>query len=363
MKKMILLLLSLAPAALAGDLTGRFEAGAKYEEPASHAPANVSRMFAKQVPRALANAIEIPSAGGSGMIVWAIPSTPVSAPLRTALTTPAGSVLQPGDRGSLARGLRRFPMQDAAEIDVRGAQEVMHVLNAEAAAYRLSVDVPPDVESINVVVAEPESRIALSTWAAPLSRQPGQPVTLHAELREGDALLGGARVVARLAAPNGRAFEAIELTEVSAGVYRAVLPDLPMNAAGAWQVRFDAEGVTNQGSRFARTGSGELVAERGSARLGAIRAEVVGDSLRISTPADVFIAGTYRFDVIVADDARNALAWGEAVRKLENGAASLHIDIPLSHLGNTRVQDLFLDVRLLGLDHMGVAGRATLNVD
>lgn len=363
MKKSILLLLSLAPAALAGDLTGRFDAGSKYEEPASHAPANVSRMFAKQVPRAAANAIDIPSAGGSGMIVWAIPSKPVNAPLRTTLTTPTGNSLEPGDRGSLARGLRRFAMRDGAEVGVRGAQEVMHVLNADAAAYRLAVDVPGDVDSINVVVAEPESRVAMSTWAAPLSRQAGQPVTLHAELRDGDAPLTGARVTARLAAPNGRAFDAVEMTEVSAGVYRAVLTDLPANVAGAWQVRFDAEGVTAAGVRYARTGSGELVAERNAARLGAIRTEVAGDMLRVSAPADVFLAGTYRFDVIVADDAKNALAWGEAVRKLENGAATLEIEIPLAHLGGTRVDDLFLDVRLLGLDRMGVAGRATLSVD
>ena len=363
MKKSILLLLSLAPAALAGDLTGRFDAGSKYEEPASHAPANVSRMYARQVPRALANAIEIPSAGGSGMIVWAIPSKAVSAPLRASLTTPAGSTLEAGDRGSIARGLRRFAMNDGAEVGVRGAQEVMHVLNAEAAAYRLSVDVPQDIDSINVVVAEPESRIAMSTWAAPLSRQPGEPVTLHAELREGDAPLAGARVVARLAAPNGRAFDSIELTEVSAGVYRAVLPELPMSAPGAWQVRFDAEGLSAAGVRYARTGSGELVAERGAARLGAIRTEVVGDSLRVTAPADVFLAGTYRFDVIVADDAKNALAWGEAVRKLDNGATALQIDIPLAHLGGTKIEDLFLDVRLLGLDQMGVAGRATLDVN
>jgi hypothetical protein len=363
MKKTILLLLSLAPAALAADVTGRFEAGAKYEEPASHAPANVSRMFARQVPRAAANAIDIPSAGGSGMIVWTIPSKAVGAPLATRLTTPTGNTLQPGDRGSLARGLRRFAMHDGAEVGVEGAQEVMHVLNADAAAYRLSVDVPLDVDSINVVVAEPESRVAMSTWAAPLSRQPGQPVTLHAELREGDAPLTGARVTARLAAPNGRAFGSLELTEVSAGVYRAVLPDLPAHVAGAWQVRFDAHGLTADGTRYARTGSGELVAERGAARLGAIRTEVVGEMLRVTAPADVRIAGSYRFDVIVADDARNALAWGEAVRKLENGATFLELEIPLAHLGGTPVENLFLDVRLLGLDEMGVAGRATLSVD
>ena len=44
MKKTVLLLLALAPAALAADVSGRFDAGTKYEAPASHAPANVSRM-------------------------------------------------------------------------------------------------------------------------------------------------------------------------------------------------------------------------------------------------------------------------------------------------------------------------------
>ncbi|HYO78312.1 MAG TPA: hypothetical protein VE010_17770 [Thermoanaerobaculia bacterium] len=367
MKKTLILLLSLAPAAIAADLTGRFEPGTKYDEPAAHAPANVSRMFARSVPRIANNAsIDLPAAGGSGMIILAMPSRAASRPIATRLTTPTGAVLQPSDRGSADRGLRRFAINAAETAELGfpgGAHEVMHVMNAAAASYHLDVDVPADIEGVTVVVAEPESRVTLSTWAAPLSRQPDQPVTLHAELRDADAPIAGARVTARMAAPNGRVFDAIDLVEVGNGVYRATFADLPANVAGAWQVRFDAEGSTATGARFARTGGGELVAERGAARLGAVRAEVVGDALRISAPADVAMAGTYRFDVQIADDARTALAWGEAVRNLENGATTLSIDIPLAHLGGTRVEDLFLDVRLLGLDTIGVAGRVTLELN
>lgn len=364
MKKILILLLIAAPAAFAADLTGRFATGEKYEDPAVHAPAQVSRMFARSIPRAAANAIDIPAAGGSGMIIWTIPSRP--APFSTRLITPAGAVLQPSDRGSFERGLRRFTIDssETAELGLPGgAHEVVHVMDAAAATYQLRVDVPNEVEGVTLVVAEPDSRITLSTWAAPLSRQPGEPVTLHAELREGDAPLTGARVTARLVSPQGRRFDTITLVETADGVYRATLADLPGDVAGPWQVRFDADGATAGGTRFARSGAGELMAERGAARLGRVRTEVAGDALRIIASVDVAIAGTYRYDVVIADDGRNALAWGEAVRTLETGPATVEIDIPLAHLGNTRVDDLFLDVRLLGLDTIGVAGRVTLDVN
>lgn len=366
MKKNVLaLLLSLAPAAFAGDLTGSFDAGTKYEEPAAHAPANVSRMFARSIPRNGANAvIDLPAGGNSGMIIWTIPASrnASGASISSRLVTPAGSALEPRERGSIERGIRRFQLDPAesAEIGIaQGAQEVLHVMRTAAANYQLEVELPQDVDGVTVVAAEPDSPITLSTWAAPLSRQPGEPVTLHAELRDGDAAIGGATVTARLASPRGKAFGTIALTETAPGVYTAIVDDLPEKASGAWQVRFEADGVATNGARFLRTGSGELVAERGAARLHKLETEVVGDALRVRVPADVFAAGSYRFDVQIADTNRNALAWAEGVRQLENGTTTLEIAIPLVHLGNAHPDTLFIDARLLGLDEIGVAGRIT----
>jgi hypothetical protein len=367
MKKSLLLLLAIAPAALAADLTGRFDAGTKYEEPAVHAPANVSRMFVRTIERqARMESLALPAAGGSGMIIWTIPARPSAKGVSTRVTTPNGSVLQPRDRGSIERGIRRFHMdeRETAELGVGGgAHEVVHVMATAAASYLVDVDIPADVPGVTVIAAEPDSPITLSTWAAPLSRQPGEPVTFHAELRDGDAPITGARVTARLASPGGKSFAAVELSENSDGTYSATVVDLPDTAPGAWQVRFEAEGNNAAGARFARTGSGELVAERGAARLHEITTEVVGEALRVRASADVLLAGAYRFDVFAADGARNAVAWGEGVRNLTTGATTLELDIPLAHLGGTRVEDLFLDVRLLGLDAIGVAGRRTKEVD
>jgi hypothetical protein len=371
MKKTLLLLLAIAPAALAADLTGRFDAGTKYEEPALHAPANVSRMFVRTVARPVADtvqaeSVDLPAVGGSSMIIWTIPARESNAPVVTRLRAPNGAVLQPRDRGSLERGLRRFQLQpgETAEMGFAGgAQEVVHVVTTMAASYHLDVEMPEGVPGVTVIAAEPDSAIALSTWAAPLSRQPGQPVTLHAEVRDGSEPIAGARVTARLASPSGRAFAAIELVEQADGTYSATLPELPENAPGAWQVRFEADGTNATGARFSRTGSGELVAERGAARLGEIRTEVVGDALRVRASVDVALPGAYRFDVLAADGARNAVAWGEGVRNLTTGATELALDIPLAELGGVRVDELFLDVRLLGLDAIGVAGRVTKEVD
>lgn len=363
MKNTLLLLLALAPVAL-GDVTGRFDAGTRYEEPAAHAPANVSRMFARAIARtAGTTTVELPATGGSGMIVLTIPArADVRTPVSTRLRTPEGSVLVPSERGSLERGLRRFRVDagESAELGLPGgAHDVVHVLRTAAASYHLDVEMPSDLAGVTFVAAEPESPVVLSTWAAPLSRQPHEPVTLHAELRNGDEPITGAIVTARLASPRGKASASIDLVDRGDGVYTATISDLPERTPGAWQVRFDAEGVTADGVRFARTGSGELVAERGAARLGAIHTDVDGEHLRVRVPAEIAVAGTYRFDVILADGAKAGVAWGEGVRTLDTGATILELMIPLAHLGNTRPGDLFIDARLLGLDPMGVAGRVT----
>jgi hypothetical protein len=368
MKKALLLLLAIAPATLAADLTGRFDVGTKYEEPALHAPANVSRMFVRNVARdARVESVDLPAAGGSGMIIWTIPANEAAkSGIKTRLLTPHGAVLQPSDRGSIERGLRRFQLDptETAELGMTGgAHEVVHVMNTAAARYQLEVEMPADVAGVTVIAAEPDSAITLSTWAAPLSRQPGQPVTLHAELLDGRETIAGARVTARLASPNGKSFAAIDLVEQADGTYSATLPDLPENTPGGWQVRFEADGANTSGVRFARTGSGELVAERGAARLGEIRTEVIDGALRVRASVDVALAGAYRFDVLAADGSRNAVAWGEGVRNLEIGASELVLDLPLAHLGSVRVEDLMLDVRLLGLDAIGVAGRVIKEVD
>jgi hypothetical protein len=299
MKALLIASLLIAPLAFGADQNGRFEAGSTYEAPAAHAPANVSRMFVKAVSRT--SSVDVPAAGGSGMILWTISSSARPVPAR--VTTPNGSVLQPSERGSRERGLRRFNISpsETRELDLpHGAHEVVHVMETVPATYRVDVDVPEDVAGVMIVAAEPDSNLTMSTWAAPLSRQPHEPVTLHAELRDGDAPITGARVVARLASPNAKAFDPIELTDRGHGIYEATIAELPAKVAGAWQVRFDAEGATANGTAFARTGSGELVAERGTARLHDIRSEVAGDVLRVTARVTVHVAGNYRFDVIAA---------------------------------------------------------------
>jgi hypothetical protein len=87
MKKTLLLLLAITPAALAADLSGRFEAGTRYEAPAAHAPANVSRMYVRTLERA--DSVELPAAGGSSMIIWTIPAA-ANESVRTRQRTPNG---------------------------------------------------------------------------------------------------------------------------------------------------------------------------------------------------------------------------------------------------------------------------------
>ncbi|HKO57315.1 MAG TPA: choice-of-anchor X domain-containing protein [Thermoanaerobaculia bacterium] len=358
-----LLALALFPASLfAADSVGTFAPGEVYQPPAAHAPANVSRMYARTLTPG-APSLDLPAAGDSSMIVWTMRA------VGARLVTPTGKTLEPDAAATTDRSLQRFRF-DGGEIGFgKGAQQVLHVDRTEAASYRLEATV---AEPVTVVAAEPESRVTLSTWAAPLSRQPGEPITLHAELRDGASALTDARVTARLAPASGRAGESIELFDdgrhddgaASDGVYAVTLADLPQDASGLWQVRFEADGRTESGARFARTGSGELMAERDVARLDAssVRAGIDGDALRVTATVDVRVAGNYRFDVIAAHPATRALlAWAEAPRALATGTTELSVDIPLALLGSTP-DALRLDVRLLGLDTPGVAGRVEREV-
>jgi hypothetical protein len=61
---------------------------------------------------------------------------------------------------------------------------------------------------------------------------------------------------------------------------------------------------------------------------------------------------------VIAARGKYAVAWAEGARQLERGATSISIDIPLRLVGDP--ETLFLDVRLLGLDPIGVADRVTL---
>lgn len=350
--KALCTLLLLASPLFAADLTGTFPAGERYEAPAAHAPAAVSRMFVRTLTNGKA---DLPATGGSGMIVWTI------GPRGARLTTPTGDVLRPNEAGSVERGLRRFRFDNSETgLDLpRGTSEVFHVMRTEAASYRVEAD----AEAV-IVAAEPDSSVTLETWVSPLSRQPGEPVTLHARLRDGESAIAGARVTARLAPLRGSAGKPVDLIDRGDGIYTATLAELPSATPGPWQARFDASGETPSGVRFARSGGGELFAERGAARLNAesVRAERVDGVLRVTATADVNVAGAYRFDVIVAgaadaNGARAALAWGEGMRQLARGTNELTLDIPLATSG-----DLHVDVRLLGIDTIGVAGRVAIDV-
>jgi hypothetical protein len=84
----------------------------------------------------------------------------------------------------------------------------------------------------------------------------------------------------------------------------------------------------------------------------------------VTANAAVREGGQYRFDVLVGgpagpDGSRPGIAWAERTDDLAAGSAELTVAIPSTLLGDG---PLNLDVRLLELSRVGVAGRVTLDV-
>ena len=93
-------------------------------------------------------------------------------------------------------------------------------------------------------------------------------------------------------------------------------------------------------------------------------ARVVKGALHVEAEVVASVPGDYRLDAIVAgpagaDGSRPGVAWGEATRHLAAGRSRLAFDVPLD--GDVAGPYL-VDMRLLGLDPMGVAGRTVLEV-
>lgn len=352
-----------------------------YREPELNAPPSVSRMFVRSVDaKSVSQGVDLPATGGGGMIILLLPVTNGGGRTTATLRTPTGDALATTERAPSSGNLRRFTVDAAETLGIRAGsdQDVLHVDRTEAARYRLTDIALPEGSAgllsagLLVVAGEPDSRLTLTTTVGPLSRRQEDPVTLHATLRDDSTPITGAHVTARLAGPGASAGEAIALFDdgrhndgaANDGDYAAVVTDLPSGAAGFWSVRYDAEGTSAQDVAFARSSSNEFMNERLSARLNArsIRATVVDGMLRVTANADVLVAGRYRFDVIVAsprnaNGERQGLATGDAEQTLPAGPAQFRVELPFT---GASADDVFLDVRLLSLDTLGVAGRATI---
>jgi hypothetical protein len=356
-------------------LAGAFAEGERYLAPATAAPPQVSRTFTRTVSLREGRAVvEIPVSGAGRLVVWTVATGAgaVSATLRG----PAGEALE-GGRGA---GLRRLAIADAAiGLGLEGAQEALLVDAPAAGVYRLELSGAGEGRTaVTVSAAQPESALTLTAWSGPLSRQPGQPVTVYARLAEGDVTVSGARVTARLAAPGGAGGTPLRLFDdgrhgdgaAGDGLYAARASGLA-NDAGLWTVRVEADGRDARGQSFARTGGSGFVSEPGLARLRPrVNARVIDDGagrrLRVLATADALGAGRYRLEVIVAGRAdtegeRAAVAWAEGTHALAAGRNLLTIDVPLAEASGDR-EPALVDVRLLGVDTIGLAGRATLTL-
>ena len=381
-------------AAEARVAVGPFAPGEMLAPLAVASPESDSRTFVRTVvPDAGRAIVEIPSTGTGTLLVWVIPSRGDGLAamragsgggdrgLETRLETPSGRSLGPDADGGRSDGVRRFRIEDfGAEelgLPVGTRQEALRVVAPEPGLHRLEIS-SPDGAAITVAAVELDSPLVLTTWASPLSRQPGEPVTIHARVANGAAPVAGATLAARLAPESGVAGDSVPLYDdglhgdgaAGDGHYAAAVGDLDDLPSGPVAVRVEAEGVDGRGSAFARTGASGLVNERAGARLDprSVRAEWQGEGdarvLRVTANAAVREGGQYRLDVLAGgaaapDGSRPGLAWAERTDDFDAGPTELSVDLPAALLGDG---PLHLDVRLLGLSRLGVAGRVTLDV-
>ncbi|MCK6681302.1 MAG: hypothetical protein L6R30_02655 [Thermoanaerobaculia bacterium] len=405
MKKIIILtstlLLSASPVLLGAGRNvqvGAFAEGETVAPIDNKAPVASSRNFVKFVTPSDSSraSVDIPSTGTSGLIVWTIPMASVPGARRAGsgsesdvpksqLRSPSGKVLAAESAESTDVRARRFAINDFSPeefgLGVSRQQEVLHVDAAEPGIYTLDLAMPAHGAAYAVVTAEPDSPIALETWAAPLSRRSSDPISLHARIQNGTSGVAGGRVVAQLAPGNGPAMMSVDLFDdgkhqdgtANDGHFAAQIVSLPKGApTGQWSVKFDASGTAGD-TAFLRTGSSGFVSEPDHARLvaGNARAEAVESEngerfLRVSCVAQVEQPGTYRFDVLVGGDqnpdgSRAGVAWAESTETLATGRQTLSVDIPMNLVAGAARKGVNIDVRLLGLDPMGVAGRETID--
>lgn len=358
---------------------GGFRPGERVSPPESHAPARTSRALVTTVAADGQARVAVPATGGGRLLLLVTASQTKAEGVAVSLTTPSGRTLTAGESASPDQTLRRFALESAElGLDLPGPKEAFEVKAAEAGVYTVEVKTEGQA-AVTVVAAEPESALTLEAWAGPLSRRPGEPVQFHAELRDGKAGLAGARVIAQLVAPGDKTGRALRLFDdgrhddgaPNDGVYAGALGDLD-GPAGPWSVRFDASGRDARGQAFARTNSSGFMSESPAARLLArvTQARLVGQGaerrLLVTTAAKSESGGLFRLEVIVAgaaaeDGSRPGIAWAESTTRLAAGRTPLAVEIPASLLSGADGA-LHLDIRLLGLDAMGLAGRTTLEV-
>jgi hypothetical protein len=356
-----------------GKAAGAAAGSGEYAAPREGAPAQVSRAVVRTVAlRGGRASVDIPVAGGRELLIWTVASSEGSdraaAPVRATLVGPSGAAMD--------TGVRQAAIEDALPgFGVRGAQEALQAATPGDGVYRLELEGAAEGRTaVTVVAAQPGSELTLTSWSGPLSRQPGQPVTVYAALADGQAPLAGASVSARLSPPRGQAGAAVRLYDdgrhgdgaAADGVYAARVS--PQDAPGLWTIRVEAQGTDAAGRAFSRTGASGFIAEPGHARLRAssVAARVVsvrGERvLRVTASPDVSRAGRYRLDVLVAgrpdaNGSQSLLASRESLITLSRGRRTVTVDVPLPS------DDAALaDVRLLGVDLPGLAGRVTLTL-
>ena len=301
--------------------------------------------------------------------------------LETVLETPSGRSIAPGADGGRGDAVRRFRIDEfGAEelgLPVGARQESLRVLAPEPGLHRLEI-ASPDGAAITVAAVELESPIVLTTLgepALPPARRAGDDPRPPRRRRSADRRrhpLRAARAAGGVAGEPVTLFDDGQHADGAAGDghYAAQAGDLAGFPAGPVAVRVEAEGFDARGSAFARTGASGLVNERPGARLvpGSVRAEWTGEgearALRVTATAAVRDGGEYRLDVLAGgaaspDGSRPGLAWAERTEDLAAGPTELTVDLPAALLGDG---PLHLDVRLLGLSRLGVAGRVTLDV-
>ncbi|MEW6729978.1 MAG: hypothetical protein AB1489_01455 [Acidobacteriota bacterium] len=168
------------------------------------------------------------------------------------------------------------------------------------------------------IIVNDEGGLELNVWFSDNGLDNNQSTTLNAKLMDGEAIVTGAKVNARV-----RGFDKkLAFTESAPGLYSATIDTTKYD--GMVNFIIEAKGNRASGSRFLRHGNIELITGQSHAKLLGIGKEQLTETdLTVDVQIQVTAAGRYYLRGNLLSSTDEPIAWAQDARELTPGRHTL----------------------------------------